>query len=237
MTAHVLVVEHEAKAGAGLIGQRIKARSLQMTVSGPDTCRAVPRTAQGYDGVVVLGGSMGPTDDHVAPWLPDTRALIRDCVDAGTPLLAVCLGAQLAATALGGVVEPLTHPEVGTGNIQLTDHGSRDPLLSEVPTNAPALHWHWLHVAQLPPGATVLASSHATAVQAFRVGVKAWAFQFHLEAVHSTARDWASEMTDDLRAIGLDPNETAAAWEAKAPEAQRVWADVIDRWLNMVGHP
>ena len=64
--ASILVVEHEADAGIGLIGERILAAGVALEVVGPEVGRAIPTSAAGFDGVVVLGGTPGPTDDTVA---------------------------------------------------------------------------------------------------------------------------------------------------------------------------
>ena len=229
MSAPILVVEHEAAADAALIGERVEARGFRSVVVGPDRGAIVPGRAAGYAGVVVLGGSMGPTDDDVAPWLPATRELIRDCVATGTPLLAVCLGAQLTAVALGGAVAALPTPEVGLLPVDV-DAGS-DLLLAGLATGVPTLQWHWLEVTEPPPGAVVLASSEGCAVQAFRVGERAWATQFHLEAVASTARTWVRGEAEEVAALGLVPDQVVAEWEDAAGEVEQVWRAVIDRWL------
>lgn len=228
-SAQILVVEHEAAADAALIGDRVAAQGFRSVVVGPDRGASVPERAAGYAGVVVLGGSMGPTDDDVAPWLAATRELIRDCVATATPLLAVCLGAQLTAVALGGRVAALPAPEVGLLPVDVA--AGPDLLLGGLPARAPTLQWHWLHVTDPPPGAVVLASSPACLVQAFRVGERAWATQFHLEAVASTARTWARDEAEAVAALGLDPDQVVAEWENAAGEVEQVWATVIDRWL------
>lgn len=227
--APILVVEHEVAADAALIGERAEALGFRSVVVGPDRGVSVPEHAAGYAGVVVLGGSMGPTDDDVAPWLPATRELIRDCVAIGTPLLAVCLGAQLTAVALGGTVAALPAPEVGLLRVDL-DAGS-DLLLDGLPTRVPTLQWHWLQVTEPPPGAVVLASSEGCRVQAFRVGERAWATQFHLEAVASTARTWVRDEAAAVAAVGLMPDHVVAEWESAASAVEKVWTTVIDRWL------
>jgi GMP synthase-like glutamine amidotransferase len=227
--APILVVEHETAADAALIGARVEARGFRSVVVGPDRGASVPERAEGYAGVVVLGGSMGPTDDDVAPWLPATRALIRDCVATRTPLLAVCLGAELTAVALGGTVAALTAPEVGLLSVDV-DAGS-DLLLHGLPTRVPTLQWHWLHVTEAPPDAVVLASSERCAIQAFRVGERAWATQFHLEAVASTARTWIRDEGEAVAALRLVPDQVVAEWENAAEDVERLWTTVIDRWL------
>ena len=235
VNAPILVVEHEAAADAALIGERLDAGGFRSVVVGPDRGASVPERAAGYAGVVVLGGSMGPTDDDVAPWLPATRELIRDCVATGTPLLAVCLGAQLTAVALGGTVAPLAAPEVGLLPVDV-EAGS-DLLLDGLPARVPTLQWHWLEVTEPPPGAVVLASSEGCVVQAFRVGERAWATQFHLEAVASTARTWVRGESQAVASLGLVPDKVVAEWEDAAGEVEQVWTAVIDRWLTVARDP
>jgi len=94
-------VQHEADAGLGRLQPAIEAVA-QLDLRRPDLGDALPATPAGYAGVVVLGGSMGATDDDVAPWLPATRRLLAAAVEAALPTLGLCLGAQLLAVATGG---------------------------------------------------------------------------------------------------------------------------------------
>ncbi|WP_344294150.1 glutamine amidotransferase-related protein, partial [Agromyces neolithicus] len=112
--ARVLIVEHESNAGIGLVGERIAAAGVDMVVVGPEAGGEVPESAAGFDGVVVLGGTPGPTDDDDAVWLPRVRALIADCLAREVPYLGICLGGQMLAVVAGGVVGPVrSGAEVG----------------------------------------------------------------------------------------------------------------------------
>lgn len=234
MTRNVLVVEHEEMADAALIAERATLNDVDLVKVGPASGVEVPPNAHGHHGVVILGGSMGPTDDDIAPWLPATRRLIRDCVANDTPMLAVCLGAQLTAVALGGKVTLAARPEVGLGTVRPGDLARWDPLFSGLPREAQTLQWHWLEISELPPGATLLASGENCRIQAFKVGACAWATQFHLEAVISTARRWGGPMSAELLASGLDQGQVVQGWESGASGATRTWSDVIDRWFKVV---
>ncbi len=53
------------------------------------------------DAIAVFGGGMNVADPARLPWLDDEIELLRDALDDGTPVLGVCLGAQLLAAAAG----------------------------------------------------------------------------------------------------------------------------------------
>ena len=90
----------------------------------------------------------------------------------------------------------------------MTIHDDSDLLARHLAPETDVLHWHG-DVFDLPPGATLLASSERTEVQGFRAG-KAWGFLFHCEADLELAELWMAEpsMQDEaVEALG----ETGAA--------------------------
>jgi GMP synthase (glutamine-hydrolysing) len=231
----VLVVEHERTVPAGLLGERLAAAGCRVETVGPDTGRAIPLEPGGYDGVVVLGGSMGPMDDDVAPWLPDVRALIAASLAAGTPLLAICLGAELLASVAGGRVGPIAGgPEIGLTPIRLLPAAAVDALLPGVPSLAPAVQWHWLEAQALPEGAVVLAESEHCANQLFRLGDVAWGVQFHPEVLADVTAGWASADEADLKALAVDGAAVLDAVRGAEPELRAVWSRLADNWIAVV---
>jgi len=233
--AKVLVVEHEANAGIGLVGERLRAAGVELEVVGPEAGRPVPTTALGFDGVVVLGGTPGPTDDLEASWLPRVRALMSECLAHEVPLLGICLGAQLLAVVAGGSVGPARiAPEVGLRAMSLTDAAAGDPLLDGLPGGLAAMQWHFLEVHELPAGSVSLCASAECANQAFRVGTVAWGVQFHLEALAATAADWAAPGNEELAASGLTAEEIVGPMREHEPELRRTWSIVADRWIGIV---
>jgi len=230
----ILVVEHEADAGIGLVGERIGRAGAELAVVGPDTGRDVPRSAEGYDGVVVLGGSPSPSDESVA-WFADVRALIRDCLDREVPLLGICLGAQLLGLVAGGRTDLLLGgPEVGVCTLRPTAAAAGDPLLGDLPTPTRSLEWHFYEVRELPPGSTSLVASDRCAHQAFRVGRYAWGLQFHLEALPYTVEAWSHGEDELLAASGLTGSELARQMQESEPDLRATWSPVADRWLEVV---
>lgn len=230
----ILVVEHEADAGIGLVGERMEELGVDMAVVGPETGREVPRSAEGYDGVVVLGGSASPTDT-AQPGSANVRALLRDCLDREVPLLGICLGAQLLGLAAGGRTDLVRGgPEIGIGVLRRTAAATEDPLLGDVPETMRSLQWHSYEVRALPPGSEALVSSDRCTNQAFRVGTRAWALQFHLEALGDTPAAWAAGHGDELAGAGLAVDDLTAAMFAAEPELRATWVPVADRWLRIV---
>ncbi|WP_066585411.1 type 1 glutamine amidotransferase [Cellulomonas timonensis] len=174
--------------------------------------------AEAGDGLVVLGGPMSAYDDARAPWLPATRALLSACVDAQTPTLGICLGAQLLAVARGGRVQVGAPPglEHGVIDVRWRPDATGDPLvgrlagLGQARRSTPMPSWHADAVVELPAGSVWLAASATYPYQAFRTG-SAWGLQFHPEAGAETLAVWAAE-------DGIAPEVVVEAFMAQERE-------------------
>jgi len=187
------VLQHVAHEGPGTIARVLADSGIDIAVTRLDLSEPLPDPA-GVGGLVVMGGPMGVHDEADHPWLVPERALIRDAVDNGAPVLGVCLGAQQLAAALGGEVATGPIEEVGPGQVELTPEGRRDPVLGPEyhglsGTSVPCVHWH-RDTFTLPFGAAHLAASRAYPHQAFRVGDRAYGLQFHVEVDEQLARAW-----------------------------------------------
>ena len=123
-------------------------------------------------------------------WLEPERDLLRAAMNAGLPVLGVCLGAQQLAYALGGEVATGAAPEVGVGEVHLTVESIGDPVFGAAPTPLSCVHWHG-DAFTLPDGAVRLAGSDAYENQAFRVGRCAYGLQFHVEVTASLVAQWS----------------------------------------------
>ncbi|HVF18884.1 MAG TPA: type 1 glutamine amidotransferase [Mycobacteriales bacterium] len=231
-----LVVEHLAEEGTGAFAEWLPAAGLDLAVHQVERDGPPPAIVDGYDALLVMGGSMGVPDAGTThPGLHDDMALLRDAVARNIPVLGVCLGAQLLAAACGGaVIRGRVGPELGVRRVHLAPAAAADPLLGGLPPVVEAVQWHWDEVLALPPGATLLAGSPAYPHQAFRVGERAWGVQFHPEARPSMVERWARNDAAEVRAAGEDAAahvaDVAAAW----PELRRTWRIVADRFAKVV---
>ncbi len=176
----VLVIQHSEIDVPGVFGEVMDEAGIAWQTCDPWQGEPLP-ALDGYGAVLAMGGPQQTDEEHLHLWLRPEKALLRDAVARGMPVLGVCLGCQLLADAHGGTVGALPEIEVGIIDFALTAEGRADPLFAGLPDAPLTMQWHLNAVTALPPGAVLLASSPACAVQAFRMGETAYGVQFHME--------------------------------------------------------
>src|SRR5690606_28697951 len=144
-------------------------------------------TCTDFDALIVMGGPMN-VDEHARhPWLAGEKALIRAAINAGRPVLGICLGAQLIAASLGAPVTRNAETEIGWFDVELEPAGRASPLFAGFPPRFAAFHWHGDTFA-IPAGAQRLMRSEACSHQGFALGARVVGLQFHLEVTAANAR-------------------------------------------------
>jgi GMP synthase (glutamine-hydrolysing) len=189
----LLVVQHEPSAPPGLLAPAAAATRVELQVVEASD-QPLPVTLDGADGLVVLGGVMDADETHAYPHLARTMDLVRDAAARSAPTLGICLGAQLAAAALGGRAYPgPAGEELGWTKVELTEAGRADPVTGALHEPAELFEWHH-DTFDPPPGATLLAGGAVYSSQAFRLG-SVVAVQFHPEVDGPLLAGWWAEST------------------------------------------
>jgi GMP synthase (glutamine-hydrolysing) len=108
--------------------------------------------------------------------------LLDRVVERDFPFLGACSGSGLLGRHCGAQVSGRYAEPVGGTEVELTDAGTDDALLTGFPRRFRVLLGHKEACDDVPPRATLLVTSRACPVQMFRVGDNVYATQFHPEA-------------------------------------------------------
>jgi GMP synthase-like glutamine amidotransferase len=220
----VLAIVHQDDAGPGVFADAVRDRGDSLREWRPDRGDAPP---SGFDAVMVFGGAMNVHDP--LPWLDPEKAFLREVLAEGTPVLGVCLGAQLLAEAAGGAVRRAKSPEIGWLEVEV--HVGDDPLMAGLPERFTAFEWHSYEVVP-PPGGVSLAHS-ANSLQAYRLdGAPAWGIQFHAEVSRADMRHWIEDFQNDPDAAGLDPEALLAESAPRLEEWHALGRALCTRFLD-----
>lgn len=111
----------------------------------------------------------------------DLARLARHAAKGETAVLFTCYGIGVATRTLGGEVSRGYPEDTGPTTVTLTDAGRADPLFGALAPTFSALTAHKEGTARLPASAVLLATNAACPVQAYRVGDRLYATQFHPE--------------------------------------------------------
>jgi GMP synthase-like glutamine amidotransferase len=208
---NVLSIVHGPNVGAEVFADAVRTGGHAHLEWSPQS-GMVPRLEEA-GAVLVFGGSMHVDQEDEHPWLRVEDDLLRRALDAGTPVLGICLGAQLLAKAAGAWVGPAAQPEIGWYPVELTDAAADDSVFSRLPRRFDAFQWHY-YAFDVPPGALELARNDACP-QAFRVGDRAWGVQFHPEVTLDQVRSWIDDKENvpvDWRALAQETEQHIVEW-------------------------
>ena len=193
---------------------------------------------QTWRAIVALGGPQGAYEEEQHPFLRDVKQLLAAQLQRNTPILGICLGCQILADVIGGSAFKAKQPELGYTDMQPTEAGAVDPLLSQLaPHIQSALYInHHGDTFTLPPSCPPLLTS-ALHPQAFRYR-NAFAVQFHPEATLREFGAWLETDSDERMAL-VGKSKAEVMEEAKAKEDRAVvaskeffrvwWKEVADK--------
>lgn len=235
----VIAIRHVAFEDLGLIAPALTRAGHDVRYVEAPTADLRSIDALAPDLVVVLGGPIGACDEADYPFLSDELTLVGKRLEAGRPVLGICLGAQLLARALGARVFPGPRKEIGWAPLTLTDAG-RASCLGELAEGGglatiPVLHWHG-DTFDLPDGATRLASTEACPNQAFTWGGgAALGLQFHLEAQGWALEPWfVGHAAEIVATPGVSVAELRSDTERHSQALTERGRRAFERWLAEV---
>ena len=234
----LLIVQSCPVTPAGVVGEVAQARGARLTTLFPHRGEPLPRSAAGFDGMIILGGPMHAGDDAGYPAFSALLGLIRRFHAQGKPIFGICLGAQLIARAIGKTVYRVGGCEVGYLPVEITAEGADDPLLAGLAAEQRIMQMHE-DSFDLPARAVLRMRNDACANQAFRLGRTTYGFQFHLEVTERDARNVPRDCWPALQrhfGAGAEAEEARVLAEVEAHYAagEHFCRTVTERWLDLV---
>jgi GMP synthase (glutamine-hydrolysing) len=189
MEKNILVIKHAEQEGPGLIESIFGSNGWVLRTVELSQGEKLPFYLGETGALLVLGGPMNVYEEEQYPFLKEEESLIRKALIHGTPVLGICLGAQLLAKTCGARVKKAPQKEVGWYKVKITREGKRDSLFDAVSDNITVFQWHE-DTFDIPQGAVLLAEGDDCRNQAFLVGKNAYGLQFHIEATREMVEDW-----------------------------------------------
>lgn len=186
----VLILQHVPNEGAGTIRDYLDTQKIPFRFIRLYENEALLKSLDQVRSTIVMGGPMNVYEEDKFRFLKEENIFIQRLIQENIPMLGVCLGSQLLAKALGAKVIKAKAPEIGWGDVEISEGGAKDPLFGELKSNKlRVLQWHE-DTFELPKGAVHLASSKIVPNQAFRYKDRFYGFQFHVEVDRPILEDW-----------------------------------------------
>ncbi|MDA8383159.1 MAG: type 1 glutamine amidotransferase [Betaproteobacteria bacterium] len=229
----ILVLRHAPTEGPGYLETFLAGQGLRAELVPLDQGAPVPRAADAFAGLVLMGGPMSVND--ALPWIPLELSLIREAVGKNIPVLGHCLGGQLLAKALGAAVVRNPVKEIGWADVEVTDEAlAREWLGADFTARRfPVFHWHGETFA-IPEGATRMLKSAYCANQAYVLG-RHLGMQCHVEMTEEMVASWCRVGADEIRqSPGPGVQDAPAMMEdlaARVRDLNAIAARLYTRWI------
>ena len=227
----VAIFRHTSTEGPGYFATVLDARRIPWRVVQVDAGEPVPADPRAFSGLVFMGGPMSVNDD--LPWIAPSLRLIRAGVAADVPVLGHCLGSQLMAKALGGVVTRNRVKEIGWGEVAVCAAPAAKDWLGDARSFI-AFHWHG-ETFSLPPGAERVLTNANCENQAFALG-KHFGMQCHVEMTPQMIDVWCATGAEEIAASDSpavqSPAAIKGAVDVHLSALNRVADGIYARWLE-----
>lgn len=185
-----------------------------------------------YSGIISLGAHAGVLEEEKHLWMKHERKIMNWALETKTPLLGLCFGSQLLASAAGSRVYKAEAGEFAWTKVDMLPEAANDPVLGVLGDSADAFHFHY-DTFDLPENAVLLGKTGST-IEAFRVGSSAWATQFHPEIGLSQQLAWFSTYRRAFIREGIDvDDQVAKSHELAASYRKQAW-DLAEAFAKQV---
>jgi GMP synthase-like glutamine amidotransferase len=227
----VAILRFSPTEGPGYFADWLAARGIGWHLVPVDEGAGVPADPRAYAGIALMGGPMSVNDP--LPWIEPVFALLREAVAADVPVIGHCLGGQLLARALGGVVTRAAEPEIGWIDVDAANPGAAEWFGGR--TRFATFQWHY-EAFSLPVGATRVLTNRHNVNQAYVVGDRHVGLQCHVEMTDALVESWlatgATELPEASTAARQSGAEIRRDLPARLTALHAVADDLYARWAR-----
>jgi GMP synthase (glutamine-hydrolysing) len=223
MTKQVLIVVHQKHSNPGRVGELLALRGCALDRRCPNLGDPLPEDLSAYAAAIVFGGPQSANDDHLPGIKAELDWLECTALPATTPVLGICLGAQMIARVLGARIG--RHPD---GLVEIGYHPVYPTAAGETYFEGATMFYQWhRETFGIPQGAIHLAHNDAFDAQAFRYDRHVYGVEFHPEMTLAMIERWtASEGGGPMLALpGAQPREAQL-------EGYQRYVTATDCWLG-----
>ncbi|MFD0986330.1 type 1 glutamine amidotransferase [Methyloligella solikamskensis] len=218
-----LVLQNSELAGLGIFQEMMETtHALSVDTVDAQTVPFAEINSDQYDLVVTLGAPEGVYQKEHG-WIAEQRDFVRKLLDEGKPLIGICFGGQIIASALGSDVRPMTRG--------LTRGWIENDVAVDETWKGPWYRWH-KDMFDFPKGATVLAAD-TDIPQAFQYG-NAVGLQFHPEVDEGIIESWVKSQSGDIESLDEEGALFLADSKAGVGHARERTEALLDNLLKRV---
>lgn len=235
--AKVLVFQHVAHEPLGVLDPLLRNAKHRIKYVNFYRHPTAQPNLKGYQGLIILGGPMNVDEIDKYPHLHTEIRVIKEAIAKDIPVLGICLGAQLVASALGSKVYKADGLEVGWYDLKKNAEAENDKLIRHFKASEKLFQWHE-RTYDTPQGAVNLLSSTMCPNQAFRYGDKVYGLQFHLEVTEPVIHRWLhlDAHAEDLKMCGKYESlqEEIDETQKHIFSSMRLGKEVFGEFINLI---
>ena len=187
-----------------------------------------PKTLEGYDGIFISGSPHGAYED--IPFVHKEHDFIQSAAERGIPMLGICFGSQILASALCGRDQVFRREfcEIGYKDLPITKAAEEDAIAGGLSESVHMFVWHNDEVRGDHADMTILASSDLCPNQIWRWrDAPVWGIQGHPEITLEQAPIWFEENRKRMEIDGANVDELKTTAD-EAVEAKTMLTRFVD---------
>lgn len=228
---NIAVLQHVECETLGMMENIFRENNIDFSYIQTFNGDTIPVDLDDFNALIIMGGPMGVYEYDKFPFISDEITLVKNCLQTKKPILGICLGSQLLASALGSDIVPGPAKEIGWYKIHLDNQSNNDPLFHDFDDSFTAFLWHG-DIFDLPPDATKLASSDLTDCQAFKFGTNAYGLLFHLETTRQIALNMVDKFKDEIKEQNITDDSLLDNLDNRIANLSNIGNIVFTRWIE-----